>query len=1268
MFPVRIDPDVFYGDERDCTIRSGASAKTSLCGQPLSVGSTSEYVSRALVHVETPTIPGDSEILTTSLGMWFHHDSSTTTAMPVQAYGLTRDFTSSATWETYDGTHAWTKAGGDYTGQALPGGGEQPYSSRFLENYDVGNWVGVGMTALAEKWLQEPSSNHGALIKAENESNGISYEFNEKGNSEGKAPFLEVVYSSRWGTPGNETFNKQQISDRGTLAVNVANGNMLMQNDILDLPGVGYNFPLVATYNNFAFLERHELGAAESLSSGADVEMQHIWWDESRVLHDGSGAWWVFAREPSKDSEGNHAYLSPPGLNATLIEHSGGSDVLTYNESQIKYEFSEAGKLQKIVDANGNTTTFTYNTEGRVSTVTNSGGHKLTYKYKSTEKADLAEITDELSRAWKFTYNTTNQLTAVIDPDGHEYKFAYNTEAENLTQITDPDKHLIELSYDSWSRLTEIRHVVNGTATKAGTKDVITTYSYAIPASKESGCPAESYGDTVVTSPNGSPNGEANSHSSGHQTTYCVNYADAVIKTIDQAGNSSVASYEPATGQLTQYQNPGDTAGGLNVNNTITYNSNRAIEKIVSGTGEGTSLTTNFKYPGNGPDGEFEPESIETPYSSSSQSGTQHTTFFGYDEHGNLETEHEGGPTGSPSLSMEHNAKGQLTASLDGDKNTTKYEYNTANELSKIIPASTAIGDTELSYDTDGRVHSVKDGRGITATYSYDGEDRTTKVEYSDGSSVSFEYDADGNVLNRTDAKGFGEPYTGVTTYEYDKLNRPISELTPSGKTSAYEYDYDSNLTALKDGGGTVSYTYGSDDVLKTIVEPENTSHPYTYTYQSGDDERQSLTYPNGLLACYENDAAGRPTGLREFKPSGGQTCASSISPSATFEDYTLSYKAGTRETAQLQTLNDLKAETKTAYSYDALNRLLRALTTPSGSETATLTSEYEYDGAGNALLNHTYSPSTTYTDEHMLYNAVNEVCAIDVVKPSKCAEPTEEGIAKDPTYDKDGDMTSDGSNGPAKFGYTERDQLASVTPHGMSAVAIVSHGTGQDDLAAIGGEEIVQNVLGVGVTGSGESAHYYTRGSEGTLLAKRSAKGKPNETEYYVLDNNGSPHMLTTATGVQSAPTAGSYGYDPYGKAIGAYPSTFGYRAGLISPNELLHFGARYYDPTIGAWTQQDPLNQTASLTQGNRYVYGADNPTDTTDPTGEVSKATLCVVAAIFCGGTNSGDDIISYPTRAGEALEAYVEVANEYLEPGAEDLGEGIEDFGEDLLDDE
>ena len=1208
-FPVQIDPDIsYYHDELDCDISSGVNAGTSFCGQPLYVGSDEEPTTqeRALLRFELSELPKDSVILGTKLSMFLPW-SQGTAAQTVQAFALEKPFTSNATWETYDGVHEWKIPGGDFKGMSLPGGGEQPYGEHVYQHSEVGDWEDwpiIGMTPLVQKWVSEPSSNDGVELKNSNEATAEFDAFEQNGGEWEGYPVLGVVYAPHLGSQGDGTYTGFSIDDHAGLAVNVANGNLLAENHGFDLPGVGYDFPIDDFYNNLTS-EQRTTGEASSLSSDVYMDSEPYWWDETLLLHEASGKWVPFTREPSADKEGNRAYVTPDGTNATITMSSTYVATLTYTLSRVKYVFKkESPLLEKIVDPNGNTTKFEYDGEGRVTQVTDTHGHVLKYTYEGYE-GELSKITDPSGRKWKFTESSSKLLTGMTDPDGHELKYAYD-ESDDLKQITDPDGHLIELSYED-GRVTKIRRVVNGTATTTGNKDVITTFAYATPANSELNCPEHTIGDTVVVSPNGSPNGEVNSKSKEHKTTYCYNSADEVTKTIDQSGNTSTASYEPAFGTLAKYQNPGDTAKEGKVSSSIAYASNGAVEKIVEGTGGNEKLETLFNYTG-GFDG-VEPGTVQTPRSKASQKSSEHTAAYGYDTNGNVTSVKQG----SSEVKVTPNTLGQPEKSFDGDGHETKYEYNpSTHDLTEIIPP-TPVGATKFTYDSLDRVHTVEDGRGYTATYKYDGEDRVTKVEYSDGSSVSFEFDANGNVVKRTDAGGFGEPYTGITTYEYDHLNRPTLETTPTGKSITYGYDYDGNLTSLKDGGGTVSYTYGPDDLLASVTDPSNSSHPYKFGYATEDDERQSIKYPNGMWACFKDDASGRPTSLRVFVASGSENCSSTISTSAELEDYSLDYafeeeienEEGHKEvisvdTPELQKLTNNKAGTKIVYSYDLLDRLLGAVTEPILGGTPSLTSEYEYDKAGNMLLNHTFSPATTYTNEHMLYNSADEICAIATTTPSTCASPSEPGIAGEPTYDADGEMTSDGLlGGASKFSYTVRDQLASITPHGESAKQVVSHGTGQEDLAAIGSEEVITNVLGVGVTGSGESAKYYTRGSEGLLLAKRTAKGTPSETEYFALNTFGSVAMLTGSTGTQTAPASGSYQYDPYGVSIGTAPGQFGYDSGQGAPGGLEHFGARYYDASIGGWTQADPASASP------QFNYADDDPINESDPDGEMGMA---------------------------------------------------------------
>jgi RHS repeat-associated protein len=56
---------------------------------------------------------------------------------------------------------------------------------------------------------------------------------------------------------------------------------------------------------------------------------------------------------------------------------------------------------------------------------------------------------------------------------------------------------------------------------------------------------------------------------------------------------------------------------------------------------------------------------------------------------------------------------------------------------------------------------------------------------------------------------------------------------------------------------------------------------------------------------------------------------------------------------------------------------------------------------------------------------------------------------------------------------------------------------------------------------------------------------------------------------------------------AIAPPPSPYGYSSGYRTTSGLYHYGARYYNSTDQRWTQQDPLQQTANLTEADLYAY---------------------------------------------------------------------------------
>ncbi len=124
---------------------------------------------------------------------------------------------------------------------------------------------------------------------------------------------------------------------------------------------------------------------------------------------------------------------------------------------------------------------------------------------------------------------------------------------------------------------------------------------------------------------------------------------------------------------------------------------------------------------------------------------------------------------------------------------------------------------------------------------------------------------------------------------------------------------------------------------------------------------------------------------------------------------------------------------------------------------------------------------------------------------------------------------------------------------------------------------------------GAGAMTAQLDRDLFGNLLSRREASGT---RRYYHTDGLGSTVALTDEAGASAA----SMLYDAWGNVrvsggtgLGKYRFT---GAELDTASDLYHMGARFYDPSIGRWLSEDPV-------QGD-YTYAADNSLVLIDPTG--------------------------------------------------------------------
>ncbi|MER7057961.1 RHS repeat-associated core domain-containing protein, partial [Streptomyces sp. NPDC000351] len=99
----------------------------------------------------------------------------------------------------------------------------------------------------------------------------------------------------------------------------------------------------------------------------------------------------------------------------------------------------------------------------------------------------------------------------------------------------------------------------------------------------------------------------------------------------------------------------------------------------------------------------------------------------------------------------------------------------------------------------------------------------------------------------------------------------------------------------------------------------------------------------------------------------------------------------------------------------------------------------------------------------------------------------------------------------------------------------------------------------------------------------------------YYLTDATGNVLGLVDDAGKRTH----TYAYGPTGLPRGttaeAVPQPYRYAGAYADPTGLYKMGHRYYDSTLGRFTQPDPSGQ-----ETNPYLYAAGDPVNNTDPSG--------------------------------------------------------------------
>ncbi|MEU1075117.1 MULTISPECIES: RHS repeat-associated core domain-containing protein [unclassified Streptomyces] len=823
---------------------------------------------------------------------------------------------------------------------------------------------------------------------------------------------------------------------------------------------------------------------------------------------------------------------TPAGYSMDLKKNADGTYTLTDRKSGTKDTYNTYGSLTKVTDKNNGTITVTQHDEGG-----EQKGFKLTEtrsgRWVDLLKTDASQwqAKDHTGRTAVFDLDPSGNLVKTADTEGKATVFGYDSSGR-ITKITTPEGRVTVFTYDDHNRLTSMLRATGFNGTgKSGP-----TYTYAYTADTPTAA-----GTTTVTDPE------------RHATQYEHDGDGSVTKVTDALKHARSKTFDANHNLATAADAMGVNGTGANVT-TYGWDSrnNPTSAKLPTGA---TASAAGYQTIA----GTDLPGTVTT--------ADDEKTEYKYDTAGNTLSVAQTG-TGGATRTFDYNPSNPTCGGFEGQtcKATTKmtdsksvataFHYDSKGNLDKATPPA-PLGPTTYTYDALGRTETVTDGRGIKTVYAYDHRDRVTKVS-STHDTVTYAYDGDGNLVQRSDG-------TGVIKYAFDPLSRETVRTLQDGSQTRLTYTPAGNVDTYSDPAAVTAYIYNEVNKLRELKDP--TGKTTTYAYDNN-DFRTKTNYPGGTVQSVNPDKSGRPQTIKATSPKG------------TLVDLAYSYQNGTKDSTKIRTLTDAAAKRQTTYTYDGAGRLtVTRDADTSGAPSIDVVWAYCYDRAGNTtseggVLNQTCPSRTTYT-----YNDAQQLTAKDGSTTNWSYDATGNETAGAPTAE----TTRTGET------WTDFSQLTSLTTGNKTFTGQYAS-TDQSERIRLGDTYFHNGPLGLAGTSTGGVDTGFNREPQGTLNSMTTGAS----SYYYLTDALGSVIALTDDTGTK----VNSYTYTPRGAdrtTTEKIPQPYRFAAGYKDPTGLYHLGARYYDPTLGRFTQPDPSGQ-----EKNPYLYAEGDPANRIDPDG--------------------------------------------------------------------
>jgi|GEM_PF-643385 len=435
QYPVTIDPTINQWDVlRDTFVSSAFPTSSYSSNTSMYTGQDSGYfgTTRTLMQFYLPSLPSESKI--SSVNVNVYQTRNETTSVSVDLFRTTSSWTGSVTWSTQPTIKATKES--------------------TVTNNTVNSYWQWDITQLAKDWYNAVEPNYGLMLKQQNETTSPFRAFNSV-NSGSNTPRLTINYTV-------DPIGLEDYWGYSTNGVNVANGNLVVQESDISIPGRGVPVSVSRTYNS-----------RKSMISGI---FGYGWFSnvETNLVDAGTGPITLIDADNTRHIFGQQVgggYVAHSGVYLTLVKNSDNTYTITQMDGT-KTNFNSSGKVSSIVDTNGNITSYTYDTGGKLTSIQDASGRTTTFAYGTN--GYVSSVTDPANRTILYGYDGAGNLTTVTDPENKVTTFGYDA-THNLTSHKDARNITTTIVYDASDRIISISSPI----TIDGTQQTSTVnYSY----------------------------------------------------------------------------------------------------------------------------------------------------------------------------------------------------------------------------------------------------------------------------------------------------------------------------------------------------------------------------------------------------------------------------------------------------------------------------------------------------------------------------------------------------------------------------------------------------------------------------------------------------------------------------------------------------------------------------------------------------------------------------------------------------------------------